>query len=100
LVRVLSNRLSWVEFSVRFGPMWQLSSRVKNWTDQQLMREYAERHSEPAFAELVRRHLNFTYSAVLRMTRNPHLAEDVSQAVFAALARGARQLTAHPVLSG
>ena len=36
-------------------------------TDQQLLREYAERRSEAAFAELVRRHVNLIYSAALRM---------------------------------
>jgi hypothetical protein len=36
-------------------------------TDQQLLRDYADRRSEAAFAELVRRHVDFVYSAALRM---------------------------------
>ena len=69
-------------------------------TDQQLLRDYAERQSEAAFAELVRRHVDLVYSAALRMVCDSHLAEDVTQAVFLALAQNARQLTDRPVLSG
>jgi hypothetical protein len=36
---------------------------VNDLTDQQLLRDYAERRSEPAFAELVRRHVDFVHSA-------------------------------------
>ena len=69
-------------------------------TDQQLLRDYAGRRSETAFAELVRRHVDFVYSAALRMVRDAHLAEDVTQGAFVALAQNARQLTDRPVLSG
>ncbi len=51
-------------------------------TDQQLLREYAERRSETAFAELVRRHIDLIYSAALRMVWDSHLAEDVTQGAF------------------
>ena len=68
--------------------------------DQQLLRDYAESQSDAAFAELVGRHVDFVYSAALRMVRDAHLAEEVTQAVFVALARTAGQLTDHPVLSG
>ncbi|NOS68502.1 MAG: sigma-70 family RNA polymerase sigma factor [Verrucomicrobia bacterium] len=69
-------------------------------TDQQLLQDYAGSHSEPAFAELVRRHIDLVYSAALRMVCDSHQAEDVTQGVFVALAQNARQLTHHPVLSG
>jgi len=69
-------------------------------TDQQLLRDYTGRRSEAAFAELVRRHVDFVYSAALRMVRDVQLAEDVAQSVFEALAQNARQLTDHAVLSG
>ena len=69
-------------------------------TDQQLLREYAERRSESAFAELVRRHVDLVYSAALRMVCDSHLAEDVTQGAFLALARSAPQLTDRAVLSG
>lgn len=69
-------------------------------TDSQLLRAYAEERSEAAFAELVRRHMDFVYSAGLRMVCDAHLAEDVTQGVFVALAKQAGQLMGHPVLSG
>jgi DNA-directed RNA polymerase specialized sigma24 family protein len=61
---------------------------------------YAEERSQAAFAELVRRHIDFVYSAALRMVCDPHLAEDVTQSAFVALANNAAQLTERPVLSG
>jgi RNA polymerase sigma factor (sigma-70 family) len=69
-------------------------------TDQRLLREYAQRRVEAAFGELVRRHVDLVYSAALRMVRDAHLAEDVTQGVFVALSQSAGQLTERPVLSG
>ena len=69
-------------------------------TDPQLLRAYAENRSEAAFAELVRRHVDFVYSTGRRMVCDPHLAEDVTQGVFLALAKNAGQLTNRAVLSG
>src|SRR2546429_1301447 len=69
-------------------------------TDQQLLLDYAEHRSEEAFAELVRRHVDFVYSAALRMVCDSHLAEDVTQGVFVVFAKNAAQLTNHRVLSG
>jgi len=73
---------------------------VNRQTDQQLLRDYAGHRSEPAFAELVRRHVDLVHSAAVRMVRDAHLAEDVTQGVFLALAHQAGQLTDRPVLSG
>lgn len=69
-------------------------------TDQQLLRDYAAGDSQAAFGELVRRHLDLVHSAAVRMTLDRHLAEDVSQAVFVALARQAPSLAERPVLAG
>ena len=74
--------------------------QVNALSDPQLLRAYAERRSEAAFAELVRRHIDFVHSAALRMVNDAHLAKDVSQGVFVALAKDAGKLTDHPVLSG
>ena len=73
---------------------------MNNLTDPQLLRDYTERRSEAAFAELVRRHVDFVHSAALRMVCDAHLAKDVTQGVFIALAQNARQLADRPVLSG
>jgi RNA polymerase sigma factor (sigma-70 family) len=73
---------------------------VNRQTDQQLLRDYAGHRSEPAFAELVRRHVDLVHSAAVRMVRDAHLAEDVTQGVFLALAHQAGQLADRPVLSG
>jgi RNA polymerase sigma factor (sigma-70 family) len=89
-----------VTFPVRFSARRLFFHEVNTRTDQELVREYAERRSEPAFGELVRRHVDLVHSAALRMVGDAHQAQDVSQAVFVALAQNARQLTAHPVLSG
>src|SRR5438477_2578483 len=69
-------------------------------SDQELLRDYAEGASEEAFADLVRRYVDFVYSAAFRMVRDRHLAEDVTQGAFMALAKSARKLADHPVLSG
>lgn len=65
-----------------------------------MLRAYAENRSEEAFSELVRRHIDFVYSAAFRMLRDGQLAEDVTQQVFSTLAQSARQLKEHPVLAG
>ena len=65
-----------------------------------LLRRYAEHGSETAFTQLVQRHADLVYSAALRRTGgNAHLAADVAQHVFTSLARNARKLAGHPVLS-
>jgi RNA polymerase sigma factor (sigma-70 family) len=72
---------------------------VNSLTDQQLLSDYAGQRTETAFAELVRRHVDFVYSAAVRMVRDAHLAEDVTQTVFVALAQNAQSLMDRPVLS-
>ena len=60
-------------------------------TDNELLREYAQSGSEPAFKELVQRHVNMVYATALRETgANAHLAEDLAQSVFVELARKAK----------
>ena len=69
--------------------------------DAELLRAYAKDRSEPAFAELVRRHLNLVYSVALRsVAGDTYLAEDVTQQVFADLAAKAGPVSRHPVLGG
>ena len=68
--------------------------------DSALLREYAERDSEAAFATLVTRHVNKVYSVALRHTGKPHQAEEITQAVFVILATKSRQLGKRVILSG
>ncbi len=73
---------------------------MTNLSEQELLRDYAARRSEAAFVELVQRHVDLVYSAALRMVCDAHLAEDVTQSVFLALAQNAGQLADRPVLAG
>lgn len=73
---------------------------MQDWEDNVLLREYAERGSEEAFAILVSRHVNKVYSVALRHTKNPHLAEEITQTVFVILARKAAQLGKKVILEG
>ncbi len=69
--------------------------------DAELLRRYAETHSEPAFTEFVGRHLNLVYFTAVRGTGgDTALAQDVAQAVFAVAARRAPALIGHATLTG
>jgi len=73
---------------------------VNELTDSELLRAYLDERSETAFAELVRRHVDLVYSTAKRLVRDGHLAQDVAQGVFVALARNAAQLRDRAALTG
>lgn len=68
--------------------------------DHELLAQFSRENSEAAFAALVERHLSLVYSVALRCARNPHAAEEITQAVFIILARKAKDLSAKTILSG
>lgn len=61
-------------------------------TDWQLVRMFAEDHSQAAFSELVRRYTNLVYRVCLRELGNASLTEEAAQAVFLLLAQKAPTL--------
>jgi len=68
---------------------------------RQLLADYVQTGSEVAFHELVGRYLDLVYSTAFRLVnRDAHLAEDISQTVFADLARTARSLSKEVLLGG
>ncbi len=69
-------------------------------SDAELLREFVQTNSEDAFAELFSRHVDWIFSVALRQVGDRELAEDVTQAVFAILARKAASLKSETVLSG
>jgi RNA polymerase sigma factor (sigma-70 family) len=68
---------------------------------QQLLADYVATGSDTAFRELVSRYIDLVYSAAVRLVNgDTHRAEDVTQTVFADLARMSRTLSPHVMLGG
>jgi RNA polymerase sigma factor (sigma-70 family) len=61
-------------------------------SDLETLRRHVGGQDPRAFEELVARHLDWVYCAARRQVRDAHLADDVTQAVFLALARQAGRL--------
>ena len=68
-------------------------------TDAQLLEQFVATASQPAFAALVERHIGWVSAVARRRVRDPHMADDVTQAVFILLAQKAKSLTRETVLS-
>ena len=66
-----------------------------------LLQRYVREHSEEAFGKLVDQYVGLVFSTALRRTHGDvHLAQDVAQNVFIALAHKAPLLTETPSLAG
>lgn len=82
-------------------PLSDLVAAAPGVSDHELLRQYSQAGSDAAFAELVHRYVHLVYSAALRQFSGNHpQAEDVTQLVFAELAKKAARLQRHPALSG
>jgi RNA polymerase sigma factor (sigma-70 family) len=66
-------------------------------TDSELLTRFAASGDRAAFAALVSRHATMVHGVALRRTQDRVLAEEVTQTVFAILARKARTLTGRNV---
>jgi len=69
-------------------------------TDRDLLRRFRESGEDAAFTELVTRHCSLVWATALRITGDPDLARDVTQTVFAVLARKASRLEDSVVVPG
>jgi RNA polymerase sigma factor (sigma-70 family) len=70
-------------------------------SDSELLHRFSADRDEAAFRQLVERHLSTVYSAALRQVGGDrHLAQDVSQQVFASLARKAKSVASRPSAAG
>jgi RNA polymerase sigma factor (sigma-70 family) len=68
--------------------------------DRELLRRFAARRDEAAFAEIVRRHGPMLVRLGQRILHSGHDAEDVCQAAFLLLAQQAASLRAHASIAG
>src|SRR6185295_12270892 len=68
--------------------------------DRELLRQYAEGHSEDAFRTLVERHLSMVYSVAMRILRDRQLSEEIAQNAFKKLAETALQLQPAQIVGG
>ncbi len=74
-----------------------MRKRAERLSDGRLLRAF-QAGSDAALSRLAERHLSDVYAMALRQLRDPHLAEDVTQAALIILARKARQLEPDVVL--
>ncbi|HSV13939.1 MAG TPA: sigma-70 family RNA polymerase sigma factor, partial [Tepidisphaeraceae bacterium] len=68
--------------------------------DAALLREFAQTHSQAAFRQIVDRYVNMVHAAARRQVRDPHLAEDITQAVFLLLSQRAGVVSAQRAVGG
>src|SRR5215218_4572972 len=72
---------------------------MNTFSDRELVARYVGRQDHEAFAQLVHRYIALVHSVALRQTREPGLADDVTQAAMIVLARRAREIPHNVVLA-
>src|SRR5829696_2777599 len=72
---------------------------MNTFSDRELVARYVGRQDHEAFAQLVHRYIALVHSVALRQTREPALADDVTQAAMIVLARRAREIPTNVVLA-
>src|SRR3954452_24174334 len=80
--------------------MTQSTLQTPDLSDWDLLQRYVTDVSHPAFEQLVHRHIDWVYSCARGQVQNPHLAEEVVQAVFLILSKKASRLSLSVILSG
>jgi RNA polymerase sigma factor (sigma-70 family) len=68
--------------------------------DSHLAATHPQDLSPDGFAGLVEKHIDFVYAAALRQTADPHLAEDITQAVFLLFSQRINRLKPGTVVKG
>ncbi|MEO6995625.1 MAG: RNA polymerase sigma factor [Lacunisphaera sp.] len=68
--------------------------------DAELLNAFVTKRDQNSFRELVARRIGFVYAVNRRRLRDPHLAQDATQAVFIALARKAASVARCPSVMG
>jgi RNA polymerase sigma factor (sigma-70 family) len=69
-------------------------------TDNELLRRFVDEGDEATFRLVVDRYVDLVYGSARRHSKDHHLSEEVTQRVFAILARKAARLVGHPNLGG
>lgn len=69
-------------------------------SDTGLLERFVQEADDAAFGELVRRHCNLVWATAWRITGDPDASRDVTQTVFALLARKASRLSSRMVVVG
>jgi DNA-directed RNA polymerase specialized sigma24 family protein len=68
--------------------------------DLELLWEYGRNGDNAAFSAVAARYIDLIYSAALRQVRDPHVAEDVTQATLIILMNKAATLPAGTIVPG
>src|SRR5688572_31644 len=92
-------RASFLEVSERVAGTAGAARNQATMDDLELLWEYGRSGDSNAFARVAERYVDLVYSAALRQVRDPHLAQDVTQAVLIILMNKAWRLPAGTVVA-